>query len=128
MKEVSALEYIRMTPIQQEAYNDQMQAATSRIVYDGDLEQASALKAAGWTPEPVTPHSLIMAWSCAIIFHPFQGFFEILFGCWIAFSSTIKLLCGISRRQTRLVLLGCAGWLLTMLIIFHAILRWFGYL
>ena len=55
-------ELIAMTPVQLEAYADQMQAVTSRIVYDGDLEQAAALKAAGWTPEPVTPHSLIMAW------------------------------------------------------------------
>lgn len=62
MKDVTAMEYIRMTPIQQEAYQDQMQAETSRYIYDGDLEQAAALKKAGWIPEPVTPHSLLMAW------------------------------------------------------------------
>jgi hypothetical protein len=53
---------LRKTPVQLEAYNDQAQAHTSRIVYDGDLEAAAELKAAGWTPEPVTPHSLIMSW------------------------------------------------------------------
>jgi len=55
-------ELARMTPIQFEAYCDQLQAETSKIIYDGDLEQAAALKKAGWIPEPVTPHSLLMSW------------------------------------------------------------------
>lgn len=55
-------EIVAMTPVQLEAHIDQCQAANARTVYDGDLEQAAALKLAGWTPEPVTPHSMIMSW------------------------------------------------------------------
>ena len=62
LHELDALQIARMSKIQFEAYVDQLQAETSRYIYDGDLEQAAALKKAGWMPEPVTPHSLIMAW------------------------------------------------------------------
>ena len=58
----SALEIARMTPVQFEAYCDQLQTETSKYIYDGDLEQAAALKKAGWIPEPVSPSSLLMAW------------------------------------------------------------------
>lgn len=53
---------IAMTPVQLEAYKDQLQAETSRILYDGDLETSAELQAAGWTPEPVTPSSMMMSW------------------------------------------------------------------
>lgn len=62
LKDVSAIELFRMTPIQREHYIDQLGAETSRYIYDGDLEQAAALKKAGWIPEPVTPTSLLMSW------------------------------------------------------------------
>lgn len=42
------LEVAAMTPVQYHAYCDQLQARTSRILYDGDLEYAAELKAAGW--------------------------------------------------------------------------------
>lgn len=61
-RDVDWRELIAMTPVQFEAHCDQLQAYTSKILYDGDLETAAELKAAGWTPEPVTPHSPLMSW------------------------------------------------------------------
>ncbi len=55
-------EIAKMTPIQFEAYCDQLQAITSKIIYDGDLETAAELKAAGWKPEPLHLDSLMMSW------------------------------------------------------------------
>lgn len=57
-----AMEYIKLSPVAKAAYEDQLQAHVSRIVYDGDLEQAAALKKAGWTSEPPYPHAPIMSW------------------------------------------------------------------
>lgn len=61
-EEKSALEIFRMSPVQFQSYFDQLSAATSRILYDGDLEKAAELKAAGWTPEPVYPDSCVYQW------------------------------------------------------------------
>ncbi len=55
-------ELIKLTPAQRDFYSDQLAAQTSRILYDGDLETAAELKAAGWTPEPITPDSQMMGW------------------------------------------------------------------
>ncbi len=52
----------KMTPIQFEAYKDQLQARVSRFIYDGDLECAAELKAAGWTPEKPSPSAPMMSW------------------------------------------------------------------
>lgn len=61
-KDATWQQIIRMTPVQLEAYKDQLQAHTSRIIYGNELHEAAELQKAGWTPEPLYPHSLLMAW------------------------------------------------------------------
>lgn len=51
-----------LTPIQFEAYCDQLQAFSQRILYDGDLECSAELRAAGWSPEPLNAADPMMSW------------------------------------------------------------------
>jgi hypothetical protein len=62
MKDYSALELSRMTPVQLEHWKDQVDAQHSRWIMDGDLETAAELKRAGWTPEPLTNASAMFQW------------------------------------------------------------------
>lgn len=59
---LTAEQYMRLSSVQQTAYEDQLQAHVSRIIYDGDLEQAAALKKAGWVAESPYPHAPLMSW------------------------------------------------------------------
>ena len=62
MKALKWFEIARLSPIQFEAYCDQLQAYSSRILYDGDLECAAELRAAGWMPEPLHAADPMMSW------------------------------------------------------------------
>ncbi len=62
MKDYSALEIARMTPIQLEHWKDQVDARHAQWIMDGDLETAAELKRAGWTPEPLTASSAMFQW------------------------------------------------------------------
>jgi hypothetical protein len=51
-----------MTPVQLAHWGEQVDAEHSRRIYDGDLETAAELKAAGWTPEPLRGASAMFQW------------------------------------------------------------------
>lgn len=62
LKDPDWRDIIRMTPIQLAHWGEQVDAEHSRRIFNGDLETAAELKAAGWTPEPVSGASAMFQW------------------------------------------------------------------
>lgn len=62
LKDPDWRDIMRMTPVQLAHWGEQVDAEHSRRLYDGDLETAAELKAAGWTPEPLSDTSAMFQW------------------------------------------------------------------
>ena len=62
LKDPDWRDIIRMSKVQLAHWKDQVDANHIRRIYDGDLETAAELKAAGWTAEPLLPESAMFQW------------------------------------------------------------------
>lgn len=62
LKDPDWRDIIKMSKVQLAHWGEQVDTEHSRRLYDGDLETAAELKAAGWTAEPVTGASAMFQW------------------------------------------------------------------